>query len=81
MGHKGIISKQVFKRILIDVATYVFKLDLDQVELIQTEQQRIEDRRADLTAQVSDKQGHRFILHIEFRIKTAVICRIECCGI
>lgn len=67
MGHKDIISKQVFKRILIDVATYVFALELDKVELIETEQQRVEDRRADLTAKVKDKQGQRFILHIEIQ--------------
>ncbi|MDD5274021.1 MAG: hypothetical protein PHU14_15050 [Methylovulum sp.] len=48
MGQKDIISKRVFKRILVDVATYIFNLQLATVELIETEQQRIEDRRADL---------------------------------
>jgi len=67
MADKDIISKQVLKRILVDVATYVFGLQLNVVELIETEQQRIEDRRADLTAKVVDKQGNRFILHIEIQ--------------
>ncbi len=64
MGHKDVISKQIFKRILIDVATYIFKLELESVELIETEQQHIEDRRADLTARVRDSAGKSFILHI-----------------
>lgn len=62
MGHKDIISKQIFKRILIDVATYIFNLQLETVELIETDQQRIEDRRADLTARVKDSTGKSFIL-------------------
>ena len=67
MGHKDIISRQIFKRIFIDVATYIFKLKLESVELIETEQQRIEDRRADLTAKVIDNKGRAFILHIEIQ--------------
>lgn len=67
MGQKDIISKQIFKRILVDVATYIFKLQLDTVELLETEQQRIEDRRADLLARVSDSDGKAFILHIEIQ--------------
>jgi hypothetical protein len=67
MGQKDIISKQIFKRILMDVATYIFKLQLETVELIETEQQRIEDRRADLVARVKDSDGKAFILHIEIQ--------------
>ncbi len=67
MGQKDIISKQVFKRILVDVATYIFNLQLATVELIETEQQRIEDRRADLLARVSDNTGKVSILHIEIQ--------------
>ncbi|MDF1582290.1 MAG: hypothetical protein P1P78_03170 [Methyloprofundus sp.] len=55
MGEKDIISKQIFKRILVDVATYLFGLELQSAELLETEQQRIEDRRADLCARVVDK--------------------------
>lgn len=67
MGKKDIISKEIFKRILVDIATYIFKLDLASVELIETEQQRIEDRRNDLTAKVVDSSGQRFILHLEIQ--------------
>lgn len=67
MGQKDIISKQIFKRILVDVATTIFKLDLTSVELIETEQQRIEDRRADLCARVKDSADQAFILHLEIQ--------------
>ena len=67
MAEKDIISKQIFKRILVDVATYIFKLQLETVELIETEQQRIEDRRADLVARVVDSNGQAFILHLEIQ--------------
>lgn len=67
MGQKDVISKQIFKRILVDVATYIFKLQLESVELIETEQQRIEERRADLVARVVDSEGKAFILHLEIQ--------------
>ncbi len=67
MTQKDIISKQIFKRIFVDIATYIFKLDLKTVELIETEQQRIEDRRADLMASVVDNMGNAFIVHIEIQ--------------
>ena len=62
MTQKDIISKQIFKRIFVDIATYIFKLDLKTVELIETEQQRIEDRRADLVASVVDNMGNVYWL-------------------
>ncbi len=67
MGEKDIISKQIFKRILVDIATYLFELELDSAELLETEQQRIEDRRADLCARVIDKHQNTFILHLEIQ--------------
>lgn len=67
MAQKDVISKQIFKRILVDIATYIFKLQLESVELIETEQQRIEDRRADLVARVVDAEGKAFILHLEIQ--------------
>ena len=67
MGQKDIISKQIFKRILVDVAKYIFKLELKSAELIETEQQRIEDRRSDLTAKVVDSENNAFILHLEIQ--------------
>jgi len=57
MGQKDVISKSILKKIFIDVATYLFGLKLHNVELIETEQQRIEERRADLVARVQDENG------------------------
>ncbi|TAL46993.1 MAG: hypothetical protein EPN89_09530 [Methylovulum sp.] len=48
MAHKDIISKNILKRILLDIAVYLFKLDLVDAELLSTEEQRIEDRRSDM---------------------------------
>jgi predicted transposase/invertase (TIGR01784 family) len=73
INQKDIISKQIFKRIFIDVATYIFKLQLAEVELIETEQQRIEDRRADLVASVVDNNGNAFIVHLEIQNQNQVI--------
>lgn len=67
MGKQDVISKSILKRIFVDVATYLFGLKLHNVQLIDTEQQRIEDRRADLVARVQDEAGNKFILHIEIQ--------------
>lgn len=73
INQKDIISKHIFKRIFIDVATYIFKLPLAEVELIETESQRIEERRADLIANVVDYQGKAFIVHLEIQNQNQAI--------
>ena len=45
MGDKDIISKKILKRLLLEMAHYLCKLDLSDAELVNTEEQRIEDRR------------------------------------
>ncbi len=70
MGKKDIVSKEAIKRIAVDLATILLKLDIDpeSLELLETEKQRIEDRRADLVARVQDtKTGNPYLLHIEFQ--------------
>jgi len=67
MGKKDVISKAIFQRIVRDFAIYLFDLPVDEVELLDTEKQRIEDRRADLVARATDKSGQTFILHIEIQ--------------
>lgn len=68
MGQKDIISKQLIQRIAVDLAVYLLKLDIqfDDLELLPTEQQRVEDRRADVVARVT-QPGETFILHIEIQ--------------
>lgn len=67
MGEKDVISKSIFQRIVRDFATYLFDWPVDKVELLDTEKQRVEDRRADLMARVTDMTGQVFILHIEIQ--------------
>lgn len=67
MGQKDIISKGILKRILLDMAVYLFRLELVDAELLATEEQRIEDRRSDLVAKVIPAQGEPFILHLEIQ--------------
>ncbi len=67
MEKQDVISKSILKRIFVDVATYLFGLKLHDVQLLETEQQRIEERRADLVARVLDDNGKKFILHIEIQ--------------
>jgi len=70
MGHKDIISKTTIKQIMLDLANILLKLDISQahLELLETEQQRVEDRRADILARVQSQQtGEPYILHIEIQ--------------
>ena len=67
MGNKDIISKSIFQRLVRDFSIYLFDLPITEVELLDTEKQRIEDRHADLVARVKDTAGQIFILHIEIQ--------------
>ena len=67
MSQKDIVSKGLLKHLLVDMARYLLRLDLIDAELLSTEEQRIEDRRADLVAKVKPAQGDRFILHLEIQ--------------
>ncbi len=63
MPNKDIVSKHLLKRIAIDMAIYLFNLKVSDAELLETEFQRVEDRRADLLLHVTTPQA--FLLHIE----------------
>lgn len=67
MGDKDILSKSIFKALVRDFATYLFHLPVVEVELLETAQQRVEERRADLVAKVALADGLPFILHIEIQ--------------
>lgn len=70
MGKKDIISKSVLGHLAVDIANLLLNLDVDTeaVELLDTEQQRVEQRRADLVARMHRKaDGQAFILHIEIQ--------------
>ncbi|MFZ1232299.1 MAG: hypothetical protein WAQ53_03405 [Thiofilum sp.] len=70
MAEKDIISKDVLRHLAADIANILLHLDVehDSVELLQTEQQRIESRRADMVARMRRRTtGERFILHVEIQ--------------
>ncbi len=56
MAEKDILSKTLLKRIALDIATYLFKLEITEAELLETEFQRVEERRADLLLAVKAPQ-------------------------
>ncbi len=60
-------SKQIFKALARDFATYLFDLAVTEVDLLETAQQRVEERRADLVATVALADGQPFILPIEIQ--------------
>ena len=69
MKSKDIISKGAMRRLVVDLATYLLDLSIepDSLEVLATEQQRVEDRRADLVVRLRDRQGETFLLHIEIQ--------------
>jgi len=69
MADKDIISKETFRRLAVDLATYLLKLpiDPDSLEVLPTEHQRVEDRRADLVVKLREREGEPFLLHIEIQ--------------
>jgi len=66
MADKDIVSKDLLKRIAVDIARVLLHLKVDSAEIIETEYQRIEDRRADLVAHMWGEEGD-FILHVEIQ--------------
>ena len=70
MAQKDIISKAVLQFLAADIANILLHLDVDKdsVELLPTEQQRVEARRADMVARMRKRAtGERFILHVEIQ--------------
>jgi predicted transposase YdaD len=67
MGEKDIISKHILKNLVRDFAIYLFGLPVTQVELLETQRQRVEERRADLLAKVALPDGQPLLLHIEIQ--------------
>lgn len=66
MGQKDIISKHLLKRLALDMARILLKLVVDDVEVVETQMQRVEERRADLV--VKARTGiDEYLLHIEIQ--------------
>jgi predicted transposase/invertase (TIGR01784 family) len=67
MGQTDIISKSLTRQIVADMATYLLGLDLRSLEEAPTEQQRIEMRHADIVMKAENRDGEKFILHLELQ--------------
>jgi hypothetical protein len=65
MTAKDIISRDTLKRLTTDLARHLLGIDGEAVELLETQNQRIEDRRADLVARMRASGGEAFLLHVE----------------
>lgn len=65
MTAKDIISRDTLKRLTTDLAQHLLGIDGEAVELLETQNQRVEDRRADLVAQMRASSGEEFLLHVE----------------
>ncbi len=67
MAKTDIISKDIIKRLIKDISHYIFGLDLAQVEVLETQFQRVEERRADIVVKVAEASGRVYLLHIEIQ--------------
>jgi predicted transposase YdaD len=65
MTAKDIISRDTLKRLTTDLAKHLLGIDGEAVELLETQNQRVEDRRADLVARMRSSDGSEFLLHSE----------------
>ena len=64
MTAKDIISRDTLKRLTTDLARHILGIDGEAIELLETQNQRVEDRRADLVARMRDSDGEEFLLHV-----------------
>ncbi|WP_200239860.1 hypothetical protein [Thiohalocapsa halophila] len=65
MTAKDIISRDTLKRLTTDLAQQLLGIDGEAIELLETQNQRVEDRRADLVARMRGANGEEFLLHTE----------------
>ena len=52
MADKDIISKHLIKRLIEDISKYIFNIELEHVEVLETQFQRPQERRADIIVKV-----------------------------
>ena len=64
MQEKDVVSKDLLKRITLDIARILLGLEVEQAEIVESSHPRVEERRADLVARMAGPAG-QFLLHIE----------------
>jgi len=57
MTAKDIISRDTLKQLTSDLAYHILQVHAETIELLETQHQRIEDRRADLVARMRGRDG------------------------
>ena len=67
MTNKDVISKELIRQIVKDMAIYLLGLNISELEELPTEQQRIETRHADVVMRATLQNGDNFILHLELQ--------------
>jgi len=65
MTAKDIISRDTLKRLTTDLARHLLGIEAEAIELLETQNQRVEDRRADLVARMRASDASEFLLHVE----------------
>ncbi|MEO1927409.1 MAG: hypothetical protein ABGX26_01795 [Nautiliaceae bacterium] len=60
---KDVISKEIVKRVIKDLAKNILKIEIKELKLLDTEFERIESRRVDILALVDET----YLLHIELQ--------------
>ena len=68
MGEKDTVSKAILKRIVVDLARYLLDMRIEAMEILDSESQRIEQRRADLVVLARRASGE-FLLHFKRKRK------------
>jgi hypothetical protein len=62
---RDIISRDTLKRLTTDLARHLLGIDGEAIELLKTQKQRIEDRRAGLVARMRGSACEECLLHVE----------------
>ncbi len=65
MAAKDITSRDILKRLTEELALQILGIEAKVVETLETQNQRVEDRRADLVARMRGGDGEEFLLHVE----------------
>jgi predicted transposase YdaD len=65
MTAKDIVGRDTLKRLTSDLARHLLGIDGEAVELLETQNQRVEDRRADLVARMRSPSSPDYLLHVE----------------
>lgn len=67
MASKDVISKELIRQLVKDMALYLLDLPIRDLQELPTEQHRIETRHVDIVMLATAEEGSQFILHLEMQ--------------